>query len=99
MLKVLVVLGVLGVSACSSMNQYFPDGQVTVVDGVEHLVRPLPGRANTYQAMVNNPTVAQAATGIDAAIYVRNVTAIEQVTGCRVALASVSNSRNQATAC
>lgn len=88
--------------ACTRMDQYYPGAKVATVDGSEHLVRQLNGRQNTYQAMENRPTMGQMMTGIDAAIYGRNVRAIEMTTGCKVDVATISNSGNQtiaATAC
>lgn len=84
------------------MDQYYPNANVVTVDGQEHLVRKLNGRANTYQAMENKPSVGQMMVGIDSAIYGRNVRAIEQATGCKVDMTTISNSGNQtiaATSC
>lgn len=102
MKKSLLIASILALAACSEMKDYYPNGQVVTVDGHEHLVRKLSGRANSYQAMENKPTMGQLMTGIDAAIYARNVKAIEAATGCKVDLASVQNGSNNtiaATSC
>lgn len=96
--KSFTVLTVLALAACSEMKDYYPNGQVVAVEGHEHLVRKLAGRANSYQAMENKPTVGQMMTGIDAAIYARNVKAIEVATGCKVSVASIQNSGNSTIA-
>ena len=93
-MKTIALLTVLALAACSQMEDFYPGASVVTIDGHEHLVRKLSGRASTYQAMENNPTVGQMMTGIDASIYARNVKAIEQVTGCKVALGSVENGSN-----
>lgn len=97
-MKSVFAIALLLLASCTEMNDYYPNGRVVEVDGHEHLVRKLSGRENSYQAMENKPTMGQLITGIDAAIYARNVKAIEAVTNCKVSLASVQNSGNSTIA-
>lgn len=82
-------------ASCTTMQQYWPDAKVVVIDGQEHLVRKLPNVEDAYQAMENRPTAQSAIIGvIDPLVYARNVRAIEQVTGCPVLEGSIQNSGN-----
>ena len=97
-MKLFALSAAVLLGACTEMHDYYPSGQVVSVDGREYLVRKLQGRENSYQAMENRPTMGQVMTGIDAAIYSRNVSAIEAATRCKVDMASIQNSRNNTIA-
>jgi hypothetical protein len=64
------------------------------IDGVSVLVRQMRGSPNAYAANEENLWGGW----IDPNDYVRNVKAIEKVTGCEVMLASVINQGLQTTA-
>lgn len=82
-------------SACTTMEDYFPDATKTIVDGEEYMVRPLsPG---TYQAFPNTPDLGRL-VAYDARIWGNNVKAIQQVTGCTVMLGSTRNENDSTVA-
>lgn len=98
MMKLPLAVALISLASCTDMQDYYPSGKVANIDGHEHLVRKLKGRENSYQAMENKPTMNQMMIGIDADIYARNVKAIEAVTGCKVSVASIQNSKNNTIA-
>jgi hypothetical protein len=94
-----VASAIAALASCTTMQQYWPDAKVVVIDGQEHLVRKLPNVEDAYQAMENRPTAQSAIIGvIDPLVYARNVRAIEQATGCPVVPGSIQNSGNQTIA-
>lgn len=88
-LSALIVVGILA-AACTKMEQYYPNGQVVLVDGIEFSVSPMGSRPSTYRAMPNNPRDQNFLT-IDPMTWVQNVKAIEQATGCPVLRESIKN--------
>ncbi|NTT88226.1 hypothetical protein [Tabrizicola fusiformis] len=86
---------VLLLLACTKMEQYFPNGKTTTIDGEEYLVHEIsPG---TYQALPNDPDLSWM-VAYDAGIWAKNVRAIEAVTGCKVAPGSTRNQDNNTVA-
>ena len=86
--KVLAALVVAVVSGCTKMEDFYPNATKTVVDGEEFMVRKI--NESTYQAMPNDPNKYSILTH-EAGVWPRNIRAIEQVTGCQVAVGSVKN--------
>lgn len=80
-------------SACTKMEQYYPNGQVVEIDGIEFSVSPMGSKAGSYKAMPNNPR-DQSFLMLDPMVWVRNTKAIEKATGCTVYRESVRNHEN-----
>lgn len=76
-------------SACTTMDQYFPNSTLTTVNGEDYLVRQL--GPSTYQAVPNDPSKHSVFGTYDASVWANNIRAIEQVTGCKVPSGSVRN--------
>lgn len=76
------------VSACTRMEQYYPDGTKTVIDGEEFIVRQQ--GAGNYLAVPNDVSPYNMMS-VDARAALKNVRAIEQVTGCTVIRESIQN--------
>ncbi len=83
----------VGLSSCTKMEQYYPNGQVVVIDGIEVSVSPMGNKAGSYKAVPNNPR-DQSFLMLDPMIWVRNTKAIEKATGCSVFRESVKNHEN-----
>ena len=77
-------------TACTRMEQFYPEAEKTVVDGEEFVVRKQ-GEGN-YLAIPNDPSRYNVMT-VDARAASKNVRAIEQVTGCKVITESIQNRR------
>lgn len=78
-----LVLG--ATSACTSMEDYYPEGELTQVDGREFIVVAKPNFGqNVYFASPNEPTMKEAIVNAAVALPALNVRAIEQATGCQV---------------
>lgn len=93
MRKLAICFVVLTLFGCTRMEQYYPDGKVVTVDGIEFSVSPMGRGPNTYKAMPNNPRDHNLLF-IDLNTWVRNVKAIELATGCPVAQGSIKNGDN-----
>lgn len=94
MQKILIVAAVAAaVAGCTRMEQYYPDGKVVTVDGIEFSVSPMGRGPNTYKAMPNNPRDHNLLF-VDPGTWARNVKAIELATGCPVAPGSIKNGDN-----
>lgn len=77
-------------AGCTQMTGYYPDGKVVTIDGEAVLVRQLPGRERGYHAVPNRPDPSTLFTR-DPAISLRNIRAIEAVTGCTVLRETIEN--------
>ena len=75
------------------MEDYYPNGQVVTVDGIEFSVSPMGSKVDTFKAMPNNPR-DQSFLMLDPMTWVRNTKAIELATGCSVYRESVRNHDN-----
>lgn len=75
-------------TACTRMEHYYPQAHKTVVDGEEFVVRKQ-GEGN-YLAIPNDPSQYNVMS-VDARAALKNVRAIEQVTGCKVVRESIQN--------
>lgn len=80
-------------AGCTKMEQYYPNGQVVVIDGIEFSVSPMGNKAGSYKAIPNNPRDHSFIT-LDPMVWVRNTKAIEKATGCSVYRESVRNYEN-----
>lgn len=79
----LAIVGTLSLTACAPVSSYFPGAQVVTVEGREHVVRR---SGDTYTASMTGWGKAT-----EAEVYVGNLRAIRDVTGCPVAARSVVN--------
>lgn len=91
MLRALLI-SCLFLAACDEMADYYPNGQVTVIDNKEYLVNRAAN--GSYQAFQNKEDFALV---IDPMEYVRNVKAIEAVSGCRVIRETIRNTKIPST--
>ncbi|OWV40408.1 hypothetical protein [Mameliella alba] len=91
-MKPIVLICTLAVAlgGCTEMQDFYDETSVVVVDGQEIMVRPLPGRTNSYHATANHPDGSALFTSKPLA-SVNNVRAIEQFTGCTVIRESIEN--------
>ncbi|WP_421461289.1 hypothetical protein [Agrobacterium tumefaciens] len=95
-MKIAVAMAALMVAVltgCTKMEQYYPNGQVVEIDGIEFSVSPMGNKAGSYKAMPNNPK-DQSFLMLDPMVWVRNTKAIEKATGCSVYRESVKNHEN-----
>lgn len=86
------ILSLLALTACTPAA-YLPGAQVVTVGDREHTVRR---SGDTYTAQMNNAVFAGEAT--EGAVYVGNLRAIRDVTGCPVAVQGVVNEGGRTTA-
>lgn len=85
-----LTVAAFAMAACTQMTQFYPDTSVVLIDGEEIMVRPLPGRQNSYHATANNPDGSALFTAKPSA-SVTNVRAIERFSGCTVIRESIEN--------
>lgn len=88
-----VIAATIILPACTKMEQYYPNGQVVEIDGIEFSVSPMGNKVGSYKAMPNNPR-DQSFLMLDPMVWVRNTKAIEKATGCTVYRESVRNYEN-----
>jgi len=90
---VFIVAATLVLTACAPMTSYLPGSQIVSVDGRTHTVRR---SGDTYTALMNNGLLQGKAT--EAEVYVGNLRAIRDATGCPVAMGTVKNEGGQTIA-
>lgn len=90
-LPLLALTGAL--TACAPVSSYLPSSQTVAVDGRNHTVRR---SGDTYTASMNPGLLQGKAT--EAEVYVGNLRAIRDATGCPVAMGSVKNEGGQTVA-
>lgn len=86
--KALAITMVIFAAGCTRMEQYYPAGTKTFVDGEAFIVTER-GEGN-YLAVPNDPSKYNLFT-VDARASLKNIRAIEQVTQCKVARDSVQH--------
>ncbi|MCJ8138579.1 hypothetical protein [Falsirhodobacter halotolerans] len=85
-------LACAALTACTPAA-YMPGSQVVTIDGREHTVRR---SGDTYTAQMNRTLFGGEAT--EAEVYVGNLRAIREVSGCPVEITTVENENRQLSA-
>ena len=94
-MRAIAISWLILVGACTPAD-YFPESEITVIDGEDFVVRPL-SSPNSFQAFTNTPSGGELWV-IRPQRYIQNVKAIEAATGCAVIRESIVNTGNNTIA-